>query len=119
MNSEEQAFATRFIGFADCAVDRIVPRALFNDVLDVAAEEYYEWDIESTNWKGKRPQISDANFVKDLSPYIERKLFTLNSGHAICAYLGFCTGMKQFYRVFLIEQSAISSIRLCRKAETV
>ena len=108
MNSEEQAFATRFIGFADCAVDRIVPRALFNDVLDVAAEEYYEWDIESTNWKGKRPQISDANFVKDLSPYIERKLFTLNSGHAICAYLGFLHGHETVLQS--ISDRAISDI---------
>ena len=108
LNSEEQAFATRFIGFADCAVDRIVPRALFNDVLDVAAEEYYEWDIESTNWKGKRPQISDANFVKDLSPYIERKLFTLNSGHAICAYLGFLHGHETVLQS--ISDRAISDI---------
>mgnify|MGYP002543134713 FL=1 len=34
------------------------------------------------------PQIEGMNLVGDLIAYVERKLFTLNTGHAITAYLG-------------------------------
>lgn len=55
--------------------------------LDVAVEEFSEWDVERSGWRGELPQIDGMSVVDDLSAYIERKLFTLNSGHAICAYL--------------------------------
>lgn len=64
----------------------------FADPLDVAVEEFSEWDVERSGWKGELPQIDGMSVVDDLSAYIERKLFTLNSGHAICAYLGCLRG---------------------------
>ena len=60
--------------------------------LDVAVEEFSEWDVERSGWKGELPEIDGMSVVEDLSAYIERKLFTLNSGHAICAYLGCLRG---------------------------
>ena len=83
-----------YVGFADCAVDRIVPKASFENPLDVAVEQYTEWDVEKGGWKGELPGIEGCSFVDDLSAYIERKLFTLNSGHAICAYLGALRGHR-------------------------
>lgn len=94
LNPEQQAFADAYVGFPDCAVDRIVPKAQFDSPLDVAVEEYSEWDLEQTGWKGELPNIEGMTLVQDLSAYIERKLFTLNSGHAICAYLGCLRGHK-------------------------
>lgn len=94
LNEEELAFAKEYVGFADCAVDRIVPKASFENPLDVAVEQYTEWDVEKGGWKGELPEIQGLNFVDDLSAYIERKLFTLNSGHAICAYLGTLKGYR-------------------------
>ena len=94
LSEEERAYASEYVGFADCAVDRIVPKASFENPLDVAVEQYTEWDVEKGGWKGERPEIQGLGWVDNLDAYLERKLFTLNSGHAICAYLGTLKGYK-------------------------
>ena len=88
LNAEEIDFIDKYVGFADCAVDRICPKPSFENPLDAAVERYSEWDVERSAWKGELPEIPGMTFVDDLLAYLERKLFTLNSGHAICAYLG-------------------------------
>lgn len=94
LSQEETAFLEANIGFADCAVDRICPKPGFDNILDAAVERYCEWDVESAAWKGDRPEIEGLTFADNLMAYLERKLFTLNSGHAICAYLGYLKGCK-------------------------
>lgn len=78
--------------FANTAVDRIVPTADPADGLDVRVEPFCEWAIESGPFADALPSIPGAHFVDDLAPYIERKLFTVNTGHATCAYLGRAAG---------------------------
>jgi mannitol-1-phosphate 5-dehydrogenase len=80
--------------FANTAVDRIVP-AQSQDGLDVTVETYFEWAIERSPFGGNEPSIPDATWVDDLAPYIERKLFTVNTGHAATAYHGFARGIKK------------------------
>ncbi|MDP3208560.1 MAG: mannitol-1-phosphate 5-dehydrogenase, partial [Rhodoglobus sp.] len=80
--------------FANTAVDRIVPTADPADGLDVRVEPFCEWAIESTPFGDAPPNIPGAHFVDDLAPYIERKLFTVNTGHATCAYLGMAAGYE-------------------------
>lgn len=92
LNAEELEFIEHHIGFADCAVDRICPKPNFENPLDAAVERYCEWDVERSAWKGELPEVAGMSFVDDLMAYLERKLFTLNSGHAICAYLGSLKG---------------------------
>ena len=94
LSEEEAAYAKEYVGFADCAVDRIVPKASFENPLDVAVEQYTEWDVEKGGWKGELPDIQGLGWVDNLDAYLERKLFTLNSGHAICAYLGTLKGYR-------------------------
>lgn len=94
LSEEEAAFAEEYVGFADCAVDRICPKSSFENPLDAAVESYMEWDVESCAWKGEKPDIDGLTFVDNLPAYLERKLFTLNSGHAICAYLGHLKGRR-------------------------
>ncbi|MGV3714051.1 mannitol-1-phosphate 5-dehydrogenase [Pseudolysinimonas sp.] len=77
--------------FANTAVDRIVPEQS-GDGLDVLVEPYCEWAVESSAFGGNVPPIPGAHFVPSLAPYIERKLFTVNTGHATTAYHGRLAG---------------------------
>jgi len=78
--------------FANTAVDRIVPNQAPGAGLDVTVEDFFEWVIESTPFAGNAPAIAEAHFVADLTPFIERKLFTVNTGHATTAYFGHLAG---------------------------
>lgn len=80
--------------FANTAVDRIVPGQAQVSGLDVTVEAYFEWAIDRNPFGGAEPSIPGATWVDDLTPYIERKLFTVNTGHATIAYYGFAAGAK-------------------------
>jgi mannitol-1-phosphate 5-dehydrogenase len=92
--AEWPAVAARAV-FANTAVDRIVPAQSADAGLDVTVETYFEWAIERAPFGGQEPSIPDATWVDDLAPYIERKLFTVNTGHATTAYHGFARGIKK------------------------
>ena len=80
--------------FANTAVDRIVPAQAVGGV-DVTVEPFYEWAIERGPFGDAPPHIPGAHFVDDLEPYIERKLFTVNTGHAATAYFGAQAGIER------------------------
>jgi mannitol-1-phosphate 5-dehydrogenase len=60
--------------------------------VDVLVEPFYEWVVDASQIKGKRPDISGITYVVDPFPYIERKLLTVNTGHSAIAYLGYVRG---------------------------
>ncbi len=86
------ALASRAV-FANTAVDRIVPAQPEGAGVDVTVEPFYEWAIERPPFGDEPPVIPGAHFVDDLAPYIERKLFTVNTGHATTAYFGARAGI--------------------------
>jgi mannitol-1-phosphate 5-dehydrogenase len=90
--------------FANTAVDRIVPAQAAGQGMDVTVETYFEWAIESPPFGENAPVIPDATWVPDLAPYIERKLFTVNTGHATTAYHGKLRGISKLSDALLDEQ---------------
>ncbi len=84
----------KLIGFPDAAVDRIVPAQKNDEKLLVKVEEFAEWDVDSNGVVGEIPEIKGMTLVDNLNAYIERKLFTVNTGHASIAYLAYQRGIK-------------------------
>ena len=99
-----KAFADEYVGFPDCAVDRIVPPVKSENFIDVVVERYFEWDVEKSGFKGEIPEITGMTLVDDLMAYIERKLFTLNTGHCITAYLGTLRGIPTIDQAIADEE---------------
>jgi mannitol-1-phosphate 5-dehydrogenase len=92
--------------FANTAVDRIVPGQAADAGIDVTVETFYEWVIEKKAFGGNPPVIPGATFVDDLTPFIERKLFTVNTGHATVAYFGFVAEITRISDALAVPQVA-------------
>ncbi|KAI1635022.1 mannitol-1-phosphate 5-dehydrogenase [Biscogniauxia mediterranea] len=83
--------------YANSAIDRIVPAQPADAGLDVYLEQFYEWVVEQTPFdpqkgasqKATKPSIIGIKWVDNLEPFIERKLYTVNTSHATAAYFGY------------------------------
>jgi mannitol-1-phosphate 5-dehydrogenase len=93
LTDEQKAYADEYVAFPDCSVDRIVPPIKSENPIDVVVEKFYEWNVERASIKGDL-QMEGMNLADNLIAYIERKLFTLNTGHAITAYIGKLKGLS-------------------------
>ena len=96
LSPEQQAYAEQCVGFVDSAVDRIVPPVQTDerDPLLVTVEEFSEWIVDQTQFKGDIPKINGMELTDNLMAFVERKLFTLNTGHAVTAYYGKAKGYQ-------------------------
>lgn len=94
LSPASQAKAEQWVGFVDSAVDRIVPpaEAVNDDPLEVTVESFSEWIVDEQQFKGEIPSINGMEKTDNLMAFVERKLFTLNTGHCITAYLGCLKG---------------------------
>ena len=81
-------FAQEHIGFPNAAVDRIVPAQSHEDPLFVVVEPFNEWVVETRGMKNPDLVLDKVHYEAELEPFIERKLFSVNSGHATSAYTG-------------------------------
>lgn len=88
LDAAQRAWCDTHVGFPDCSVDRIVPPVKSGNPIDVVVERFFEWNVDRAAFRGAVPDIPGMNPADNLIAYIERKLFTLNTGHAVTAYLG-------------------------------
>ncbi|MFH1318666.1 MAG: hypothetical protein ABIH71_06595, partial [Candidatus Omnitrophota bacterium] len=87
----------KVLGTADSVNDRIVPYNIRyldrNDSLSIVTEpRYYFLEIDREGLKGDITSIKSIEGVRltnNMSFLKERKLFSLNTAHAVCAYLGY------------------------------
>lgn len=102
--------------YANSAIDRIVPAQDADAGLNVKIEKFSEWCVEQKPFEngGKKPTIEGVHFVDDLEPYIERKLFTVNTSHAAAAYYGYNRG-KKFIHESLQDKEIHDIVRDCVK----
>jgi mannitol-1-phosphate 5-dehydrogenase len=84
--------------YANSAIDRIVPAQPEGAGLDVTLEKFFEWVVDRTPFQDIGiPDIDGINWVDHLEPFIERKLFTVNTGHATAAYHGYNRRKRTVY----------------------
>ncbi len=109
LSDETKEKTEALVGFVDSAVDRIVPPAEEGetDPLAVTVETFSEWIVDQTQFKGEIPDIPGMECTDNLMAFVERKLFTLNTGHCVTAYLGNLKGHKTVREA--IEDPAIRS----------
>ncbi|WP_288596638.1 mannitol-1-phosphate 5-dehydrogenase [uncultured Lactococcus sp.] len=86
LSDEDKTYVSQYIGFPNAAVDRIVPGQHHTDVLYVEVEPFREWVIDESQLKNTSFKLEGVHYATDLEPFIERKLFSVNSGHATVAY---------------------------------
>ena len=95
LDEETKAHMINKVFFFNSAVDRIVPIQHNKGSLDVLVESYYEWVVEAPE---DIPFVEGMTIVPDFAPFIERKLFTVNTGHAVIAYFGYLKEKKQLIK---------------------
>lgn len=94
LTEEDMTYVDTYVGFPNAAVDRIVPAQSHEDPLFVVVEPFNEWVVETSRMKNKELRLEGVHYEEDLEPFIERKLFSVNSGHATSAYTGAYAGAK-------------------------
>lgn len=94
LSDEDLTYVEAYVGFPNAAVDRIVPIQSHEDPLFVSVEPFSEWVIDANMSKVKQLHLEGVTYVEDLEPYIERKLFSVNTGHATVAYNGSYQGYE-------------------------
>ena len=94
LDGDDVDYLDKFVGFPNAAVDRIVPMQHHEDILRVTVEPYKEWVVDETGMKNAALRLEGVHYAANLDPFIERKLFTVNTGHATVAYEGKLKGYQ-------------------------
>lgn len=108
LNIREWIEKEKNIAFPNVAIDCIVPNIENENPLTVTCENFADLIIDRNVFIGNLPNVEGLSLKENLNAYIERKLFTLNTGHAITAYLGAQKNKETIYEA--INDSEIKNI---------
>lgn len=104
--------------FCNTAVDRIVPLQHGEHSIDVSVEEFSEWVIDVS--KLDQPlDLPGTIQVLNLEPYLERKLFTVNTAHLAAAYFGQRAGHETIVASLSDSEVAENTRKVLRETSSV
>jgi len=107
-----QEYIDSHLGLVEAVVSRMVPlvppEVQKRDLTFIMTEEYNKLPVDKKGFKGKIPRIKGMIPYDNLFAYEEQKLFIHNTGHTICAYLGYLKGYKYIWEA--IEDRGIYKI---------
>ncbi|HZK46893.1 MAG TPA: mannitol-1-phosphate 5-dehydrogenase [Atopostipes sp.] len=86
LTADEMAKLDEFVGYPNAAVDRIIPGQSHEDPLFVSVEPFSEWVVDASQMKNVNLKLDGVHYEESLVPFIERKLLSVNTGHATVAY---------------------------------
>ncbi|QKS72569.1 mannitol-1-phosphate 5-dehydrogenase [Paenalkalicoccus suaedae] len=93
VSEKEKEELEAFTSFPNTAVDRLALSSTSEDGDILLVEPFYEWVIdESACMDDGLAPLKGVHYTKSLAPYIDRKLYIVNQGHATTAYLGHLIG---------------------------
>lgn len=75
----------------------------------MTVEPFYEWAVDESAMFPGFKRVEGVHYVNDLTPYIERKLFTVNTGHASAAYLGNLKGYETIQQA-MADQALVGEV---------
>jgi mannitol-1-phosphate 5-dehydrogenase len=91
-------YVEHWSGFPCCVVDKVVPPVAEAEREDnpllVVTEGHGLLIVDRAGFRGDPPAIDGLKLTDNLNAYVEQKIFTLNTGHAIIAYLGYLKGYE-------------------------
>ena len=89
------------VGWVATVVSRMVPvvteEMRRENSTQIAVEPYCILPVDKKAFKGPLPRIEGFEFSDNLPALEERKLFTHNAGHALCAYFGYQKAYTYIY----------------------
>ncbi len=93
IGDDARTYLESCVGFAETVISRMVPIVTAaqreKDPLYVGVEAYAVLPIDRRGFFGDPPDIKGFEYHDGLVAYEERKIFTHNCGHALCAYFGY------------------------------
>lgn len=102
-----QILLDRYVSFVGSIADRvIVPNGQDEKtMLDLLVEDYYEWLVDGSKLILENlPPIAGIQLVDNLAPYMERKIFTLYTGHMVLGLLGNLKGLTYIQEAMAIPE---------------